>query len=69
MVEQGFPNSHTTTTAVQPDSKPSIYMDLSYLRTKIGMLKCGEIVSNATAYHYSDITVRCRFNSGFVLTR
>ncbi|KAL0273948.1 UNVERIFIED_CONTAM: hypothetical protein PYX00_006505 [Menopon gallinae] len=50
MVEQGFPNSHTTTTAVQPESKPNIYMDLSYLRTKAGVLKCAQILCNLLGF-------------------
>lgn len=46
MTEQGFPNSHTTTTVVQPtSSKSNVHLDLSYLHTTDGRIKCGEIVS------------------------
>lgn len=46
MTDQGFPNSHTTTTVVQPSpTKSNIHFDLSYLHTIDGRIKCGEIVS------------------------
>ncbi|KAK6623734.1 hypothetical protein RUM43_009587 [Polyplax serrata] len=51
MTEQGFPNSHTTTTVVQPtSSKSNVHLDLSYLHTTDGRIKCGEIALNLIGF-------------------
>ncbi|XP_011303369.1 plasmolipin [Fopius arisanus] len=48
-MESGFPGQHTTTTTVtnsHTTHERNIRMDISYIKTIPGMLKCGQVVLN-----------------------
>ncbi|XP_031845164.1 CKLF-like MARVEL transmembrane domain-containing protein 4 [Nomia melanderi] len=53
MMDQGFPNQHTTTTTVTTTAtttQPTIRFDPSYIRTMHGMLKVAQVVLNLLGF-------------------